>query len=178
MEAENLLAAVFPDQLACLENIAGDREIPDHPLVRQTLDDCLTEAMDIEGLEALRHEYVHTVTLEQTRNRIPHWFTEALATYLETKPRTFDTAQLLAAAFDGGTLFDLDAINWAFIRPKKKTDRSQAYAQGAWMVEFIERTWGRDAIVKLLAAYRDGTPERESSWFSPGNRTMTTGLRR
>jgi ATP-dependent helicase Lhr and Lhr-like helicase len=51
MEAENLLAAVFPDQLACLEHIVGDREIPDHPLVKQTIDDCLTEAMDIDGLE-------------------------------------------------------------------------------------------------------------------------------
>ena len=50
MESENLLAAVFPDQLACLENIVGDREIPDHPLVRQTIDDCLEEAMDIDGL--------------------------------------------------------------------------------------------------------------------------------
>ena len=53
MESENLLAAVFPDQLACLENIAGDREVPDHPLVKQTIQDCLTEAMDIDGLEAL-----------------------------------------------------------------------------------------------------------------------------
>src|SRR5437667_1705960 len=53
MDAENLIAAVFPDQLACLENIAGDREIPDHPLVRQTIEDCLTEAMDIEGLMEL-----------------------------------------------------------------------------------------------------------------------------
>src|SRR5881628_862336 len=43
MESENLLAAVFPHQLACLENIAGDREVPDHPLVQQTIDDCLTE---------------------------------------------------------------------------------------------------------------------------------------
>ena len=51
MESENLLAAVFPDQLACLEHIVGDREIPNHPLVKQTIDDCLTEAMDIEGLE-------------------------------------------------------------------------------------------------------------------------------
>src|SRR5216110_3026185 len=51
MESENLLAAVFPDQLACLEHIVGDREIPDHPLVKQTIDDCLTEAMDIQGLE-------------------------------------------------------------------------------------------------------------------------------
>jgi ATP-dependent Lhr-like helicase len=53
MESENLLAAVFPDQLACLENIVGDREVPDHPLVNQTIRDCLTEAMDIEGLEAI-----------------------------------------------------------------------------------------------------------------------------
>jgi ATP-dependent helicase Lhr and Lhr-like helicase len=51
MESENLLAAVFPDQLACLEHIVGDREIPDHPLVKQTINDCLTEAMDIDGLE-------------------------------------------------------------------------------------------------------------------------------
>ncbi|MBI2946037.1 MAG: DEAD/DEAH box helicase [Verrucomicrobia bacterium] len=53
MEAEDLIAAVFPDQLACLENIVGDREIPDHPLVNQTIHDCLTEAMDIDGLVAL-----------------------------------------------------------------------------------------------------------------------------
>jgi ATP-dependent helicase Lhr and Lhr-like helicase len=50
MESENLLAAVFPDQLACLENIAGDRVVPHHPLVQQTIEDCLTEAMDINGL--------------------------------------------------------------------------------------------------------------------------------
>jgi ATP-dependent Lhr-like helicase len=53
MESENLLAAIFPDQLACLENIAGDREIPDHPLVEQTIEDCLVEAMDIDGLVQL-----------------------------------------------------------------------------------------------------------------------------
>src|SRR6185295_10381255 len=52
-QAEDLAAVVFPDQLACLENIVGEREIPEHPLVRQTLVDCLEESMDIEGLEAL-----------------------------------------------------------------------------------------------------------------------------
>ncbi len=49
-DAEDLVALVFPDQLACLENIAGDREVPDHPLVAQTLSDCLHELMDIDGL--------------------------------------------------------------------------------------------------------------------------------
>lgn len=53
MQSEDLVAQVFPDQLACLENIAGDREVPDHPLVNQTIHDCLYEAMDIEGLESL-----------------------------------------------------------------------------------------------------------------------------
>src|SRR6184192_253521 len=51
MEAEDLVAAVFPDQLACPENLVGDREIPDHPLVQQTIQDCLLEAMDFPGLK-------------------------------------------------------------------------------------------------------------------------------
>ncbi|HSX88077.1 MAG TPA: ATP-dependent DNA helicase, partial [Pseudomonas sp.] len=53
MRSEDLLATVFPDQVACLENIVGEREIPDHPLVAQTLDDCLHQAMDSEGWLAL-----------------------------------------------------------------------------------------------------------------------------
>jgi len=53
MASEDLLAAIFPDQVACGENIVGNREIPDHPLVRQTIDDCLHEAMDIDGLECV-----------------------------------------------------------------------------------------------------------------------------
>jgi ATP-dependent Lhr-like helicase len=54
MDAEDLLTAVFPDQVACVENLGGGpREIPDHPLVAQTVKDCLEEAMDIDGLEAL-----------------------------------------------------------------------------------------------------------------------------
>jgi len=53
IEAEDLVAVVFPDQIACAENLVGDREVPDHPLVNQTLADCLTEAMDIEALETL-----------------------------------------------------------------------------------------------------------------------------
>ena len=53
MAAEDLLTAVFPDQVACAENLPGELEIPDHPLVRQTIHDCLEEAMDIEGFEQL-----------------------------------------------------------------------------------------------------------------------------
>ncbi len=53
MDAEDFVAVVFPDQLACIENIQGEREVPDHPLVNQTIHDCLHEAMDINGLEKL-----------------------------------------------------------------------------------------------------------------------------
>ncbi len=53
MQAEDLVAAVFPDQIACAENLAGEREVPDHPLTNQAIADCLHEAMDIEGLERL-----------------------------------------------------------------------------------------------------------------------------
>jgi ATP-dependent Lhr-like helicase len=53
MQADDLLAAAFPDAAACLENIPGDREIPDHPLVRQTIDDCVHEVMDLDGLTRL-----------------------------------------------------------------------------------------------------------------------------
>ncbi|HSL53187.1 MAG TPA: helicase-related protein [Pyrinomonadaceae bacterium] len=54
MDAEDLLTAIFPDQVACAENLpTGEREIPTHPLVDQTVKDCLEEAMDIDGLERL-----------------------------------------------------------------------------------------------------------------------------
>ncbi len=53
MLADDLLAVSFPDQVACAENLTGAREVPDHPLVRQTLHDCLHEAMDLDGLTGL-----------------------------------------------------------------------------------------------------------------------------
>ncbi|HSC35764.1 MAG TPA: helicase-related protein, partial [Thermodesulfobacteriota bacterium] len=63
IHSEDLIAQVFPDQIACLENIVGDREIPDHPLVNQTIKDCLTEAMDIENLEKLLAD-IHSKKIE------------------------------------------------------------------------------------------------------------------
>jgi ATP-dependent Lhr-like helicase len=53
MLADDLLAAVFPDAAACLENVPGDRQVPDHPLVDQAIRDCLDEAMDFEGLTSV-----------------------------------------------------------------------------------------------------------------------------
>lgn len=115
-----------------------------------------------DPLAVLRHEYTHTVTLSMTKNRIPHWLTEAVAVTLEDTPRTFDNCQMLAAAWQKGTLFDMDAINWGFIRPRKPTDRAQAYAQGRWMIEFVERTYGWEPLRKLLFSYAEGIKEDEA----------------
>ncbi|WP_189467999.1 DEAD/DEAH box helicase [Litchfieldella qijiaojingensis] len=86
-DAEDLLSVVFPDQLACAENLAGAREIPDHPLVSQTLHDCLTEAMNVSGLERLlerleqgeivvssRHLAVPSPLAEEVVNARPYAF--------------------------------------------------------------------------------------------------------
>ncbi len=53
IRADDLLAAVFPDQVACAENLTGEIRIPDHPLVNETISNCLHEAMDIDGLKAI-----------------------------------------------------------------------------------------------------------------------------
>ena len=53
IRSDDLLASVFPDVAACQENVEGDIQIPDHPLVHEVMKDVLTEAMDIEGLQKL-----------------------------------------------------------------------------------------------------------------------------
>ena len=53
MRSDDLLASVFPDQVACQENLVGEIRIPDHPLVNETIRDCLYEAMDLDGLQGL-----------------------------------------------------------------------------------------------------------------------------
>lgn len=110
----------------------------------------------------VRHEYVHTVTLARTANRIPHWFTEASAVNLELAPRDFQTCTLLAGALKGGKLFDFNEINIAFIRPKEPTDRQQAYAQGHWMYEYILKTHGNRAPLELMDKYAAGVREEEA----------------
>ncbi|HYE02338.1 MAG TPA: hypothetical protein VD963_03780 [Phycisphaerales bacterium] len=112
-----------------------------------------------DWVRVLRHEYTHTVTLDRTGNRIPHWFTEAAAVYLEQAPRDWTTCQLLAGALRAGELFDLDEINIAFVRPRRPTDRAQAYAQGHWMYQYLVETWGPEAPLSLMDQYAQGVRE-------------------
>lgn len=115
-----------------------------------------------DWLQVLRHEYAHTITLDQTRNRIPHWLTEAAAVSIETAPRNYETCKMLARELAAGTLFDLDEINWAFVRPRRPQDRQLAYAQGAWMVEFMNARFGDSAVVRLVDRYFDGVREERA----------------
>jgi len=107
----------------------------------------------------VQHEYTHTVTLSRTKNRIPHWFTEAAAVHLEQAPRDYSTCRLLVGALLSDALFDMQEINVAFVRPKKPTDRGQAYAQGHWMYEFIIDRWGEEAPLRLMDRYAEGMRE-------------------
>ncbi len=104
----------------------------------------------------LRHEFVHTVTLAATNNRIPHWFTEGLAVYQEDAPRSFEWTELLADAVRRDQLFTLESIDWGFIRPKRASDRQTAYAQSEWMCEYIVERFGYGVIQSMLNRFRSG----------------------
>jgi len=110
----------------------------------------------------LRHEFVHTVTLGKTENRIPHWFTEACAVSQQYNLRGYGTHKLLAKSLLDDDLFALGEINWGFIRPQKPTDRPLAYAQADWMLEYLVERFGHGSIVRMLELYRDGTPDVEA----------------
>ncbi|HEY5851635.1 MAG TPA: DEAD/DEAH box helicase [Lysobacter sp.] len=87
MKSEDLLATVFPDQVACAENLVGEREVPDHPLVAQTLHDCLYEAMDLEGwLRLLRAMEAGEVTIVARDLSAPSPFA---AEVLNARPYSF-----------------------------------------------------------------------------------------
>ncbi|MEM9662458.1 MAG: hypothetical protein AAF937_09135 [Planctomycetota bacterium] len=110
----------------------------------------------------MQHEYVHTVTLSRTDNRLPHWFTEAAAQYLEDAPRDEQTCRLLATKLRDNALFDMDEINIRFTRPRNPEDRALAYAQGHWMYEFMVERFGDDAPRRLMDAYARGERESEA----------------
>lgn len=114
---------------------------------------------EYDWIRVIRHEYVHTVSLSRTLNRIPHWFTEAAAVYLEGSVRGYGTCRLLVNALKNDELFDMEEINIAFVRPKKPTDRSQAYAQGHWMYEYMVERFGERAPLELMDMYAQGLRE-------------------
>ena len=109
----------------------------------------------------LRHEYTHTVTLSGTNNRIPHWFTESCAVWEQPDRRNYTAVRLLVGATRMGKLFPVKELDWGFIRPKRRTDRSLAYAQAEWIMEYVIETRKYSAILAMLKGFRDGWTQKE-----------------
>ncbi len=109
----------------------------------------------------LKHEFIHVVNLQQTNFNVPHWFTEALAVWNEEIPRPVEWTAILARRAKQDTLFDLDDINFGFVRPADNDDWTLAYCQAELYAEYMLRTYGDDALAKMLSAYADNldTPE-------------------
>jgi ATP-dependent Lhr-like helicase len=87
MRADDLLASVFPDQVACAENLSGPIRIPDHPLVNETISNCLHEAMDIDGLKEILERIADgTIQAVSVDTREPSPFCHEI---LNSNPYTF-----------------------------------------------------------------------------------------
>jgi tetratricopeptide (TPR) repeat protein len=103
----------------------------------------------------LKHEFVHVVNLQQTDFNIPHWFTEGIAVRLEQLPRPAQWNEILAKRMAEDKLFDLSDINYGFIRPANQEDWTLAYCQAELYCDYLVKTYGGDALAKLLKAYRE-----------------------
>jgi ATP-dependent Lhr-like helicase len=92
MYAEDLLQAVFPDAVACQDNLPGAREVPEHPLVDQALKDALEEAVDYQGLNnvltRLLGGEVHTVARDTPEPSVlsHELLNSAVYTFLDDAP--------------------------------------------------------------------------------------------
>jgi cellulose synthase operon protein C len=107
----------------------------------------------------LWHEFTHVITLQITDHRIPRWFSEGLSVFEErrARPGWGDNWSLekLKAVSDGKfvSINDLDA---AFTRPKSQEGVGLAYFQASQVCEFVEEKYGFDAILRMLALYKEG----------------------
>jgi cellulose synthase operon protein C len=111
--------------------------------------------------QVLRHEFTHTVTLGATDNRIAHWFTEGLAVQQEHSPVRWEWVPMLYDAVMHDQLFDTESLTWAFVRPRRPIDRQLAYAESSWICQYIEQTYGHEAILRMLDQFRLGHPQDE-----------------
>lgn len=103
----------------------------------------------------LKHEFVHVLNLQQTAFNVPHWFTEALAVETEGYPRPQVWDELLRTRVPKGELFNIDTINLGFVRPASSLDWQMAYCQAQLYAQYMLKTYGDDALAKMLAAYAD-----------------------
>jgi len=103
----------------------------------------------------VRHEFVHVVTLQQTRFNIPHWFTEALAVTSEGIERPAVWNRLLVERVPKNELASLDELNRIFTRPRSPLDWQFAYCQSRLYAQYMIEKYGADKIAGMLEAYRN-----------------------
>ena len=102
----------------------------------------------------VKHEFVHILTLQQTRFNIPHWFTEALAVTSEGSERPAVWNGLLLERVPADKLWRLDELNDIFVRPPTPLDWQFAYCQSRLYAQYMIEKHGKETISKLLDAYR------------------------
>jgi tetratricopeptide (TPR) repeat protein len=112
----------------------------------------------------LWHEFTHVITLQMTNYRVPRWFTEGLSVYEERRARPGwgdDWNPVFLRAFAEGRWFKIEDLDEGFQRPRNAEDLPVAYFQASQVCEFIADRFGFDAILRMLALYRDKarTPE-------------------
>ena len=116
----------------------------------------------------VKHEFVHVITLQQTKFNIPHWFTEALAVTAEGYPRTETWDKLLLERVPKGDLRTLANLNDGFIRPRNSLDWQFAYCQSKLYARYMVEKYGKESIPKLLEAYRKNMPTAKGIEFATG----------
>jgi len=112
----------------------------------------------------LWHEFTHVITLQMTDYRIPRWFSEGLSVYEERRARPGwgdDWNPMFVRTFIEQHWFNMKDLDAGFQRPKSPRDVAIAYFQASQVCEFIVERYGFDAILRMLAMYRDKahTPE-------------------
>jgi len=158
MRAEDFLAAAFPLATACQDNHVGEIQVPNHPLVQETMRDCLTEAMDVEGLrqvlEGLERQEIQVRIVEspvpspfahEILNANPYAFLDD-APLEERRARAVNLRRTLPGSFDGkvGTLDDAAIMTvveeaWPLVRDANELyDLLQAVC---WLPASMGESW-------------------------------------
>lgn len=116
------------------------------------------EAGEFNWGSTLWHEYTHVITLQMTDYRIPRWFSEGLSVYEERHARPGwgdDWNPLFIRSFTDGRWFKISELDGGFQRPKRMQDVPIAYFQASQVCEFIIERYGFDAVLRMLALYRE-----------------------
>ncbi len=202
MKSEDLLAAVFPDAIACQENLTGERaarQIPDHPLVNETIRDCLTEAMDLEGLttvlKAIEAGTIRCVAVDtpvpsvfshEILNANPYAFLDD-APLEERRARAVEMRRTLppellgqVGALDPAAIEDVEREAWPVVRDADELHDALLtlvwvpVTEGATWVAFLPRLIEEGRIVELPA--RDAEGRAVQGWVAAENRDQVERL--